>query len=174
MTEPKIDEAPPPDAGLVSPDTLAVVAAGTSARNREVQIECGQWSMLYRNSLSVDAYREHVNHVAKATAAAELASLRAENAGLREALEASEAERGRLRMQREEVWQRIDLWSDDPDTNLDQLLDVWASHERALAERDAMRAVVDAAVAWREDLGQSKALAAAVDALPSHSTGDGA
>jgi len=39
MTEPKIDEAPPPDAGPVSPDTLAVIAAGTSARNREAKVE---------------------------------------------------------------------------------------------------------------------------------------
>ena len=88
----------------------------------------------------------------------------AENAGLREALEASKAEGGelatelaeertlhqqtmaerdRLRMQRDEVWQRIDLWSDDPDTNLGHLLDVWTSHEKALAERDALRADVD-------------------------------
>lgn len=68
-----------------------------------------------------------------------------------------EAERDALQRQRDEVWYRIDLWSDDPDTGLDHLLDVWTSHEKALAELEAARPVVEAAVAyenrWRRYAG---------------------
>lgn len=83
-----------------------------------------------------------------------------------------EAERDALQRHRDEVWHRIDLWSDDPDTGLDHLLDVWASHEKALAQVEAWRPIVEAAIAYRDARYTAQAgaagdrLVAAVDALP--------
>lgn len=91
MPEPKIDEHLPEDNGLA------------------LRCSCGSWSMLYRNSFGVNAYDEHANHVAKADAEAALDHLRTENAGLREALEASEAECAKVIKERDAMRPVVDL-----------------------------------------------------------------
>jgi hypothetical protein len=114
-------------------------------------------------------------------------SLRTENAGLREALEASEAECAKVIEERDRVRVRVDDLEKDITCARKRCPGCWHCRgeyhvdERdrlnAEAERDAMRPVVEAAVAWRQALGisrevmafgaiigkQSKAILAAVD-----------
>jgi hypothetical protein len=57
------------------------------------------------------------------------------------------AEVEKLRAREARVWQRIETWQDDPETRLQALALGWDRIERAEAERDAMRPVVDALAA---------------------------
>jgi len=69
---------------------------------------------------------------------AALESALTENAGLREALEASEAECAKLILRERNVWDRINTWNDDPVTRLQAFAITHEDLDAAIKERDAM------------------------------------
>ena len=116
----------------------------------------------------IDRVRRHYclpgnDDVYQVTVAAE--QLIAENAGLREALEASERRCADLISRERNVWDRINTWNDDPVTRLQAFAITHEDLDAAVKERDAMCPVVEAA-----RIVLSAATAALADALDGRRT----